>query len=62
MSEIVELKGTTKINVDGRVLIPSFLRKPLGLKPGDEVTITYKDGSLTIGRKQEDLPFSELSE
>jgi AbrB family looped-hinge helix DNA binding protein len=44
MGEVVK----TKINPNGRVVIPLNMRKALGVKPGDEVMMRMVDGELRI--------------
>jgi len=39
---------TTKINDNGRIVIPAGIRKRLGLKLGDAVSMTIEDGALRI--------------
>jgi AbrB family looped-hinge helix DNA binding protein len=34
---------TTRISKDGRLAIPAEIRRRLGLKPGDTVTLTIQD-------------------
>lgn len=38
----------SKIDPDGRVLIPASMRKELGLRPGTSVVLEDKDGSVTL--------------
>ena len=44
MSEVIK----TKINPNGRVVIPLSVRKALGVKPGDEVMMRMVEGELRI--------------
>jgi AbrB family looped-hinge helix DNA binding protein len=43
MSEI-----RTKINENGRVVIPSAMREALGIRPGDELVLRLEDDELRI--------------
>jgi AbrB family looped-hinge helix DNA binding protein len=48
--------GRTRINQQGRIVIPAECRAAAGLKPGDELLIeTVGDGELRIRTKQEAL-------
>jgi AbrB family looped-hinge helix DNA binding protein len=48
--------GRTRINQQGRIVIPAECRTAAGLKPGDELLIeTVGDGELRIRTKQEAL-------
>ena len=38
----------SRINANGRVVIPSEIRQQMGLNPGDSVVMTVKDGVLTM--------------
>ena len=38
----------SRINANGRVVIPSEMRREMGLSPGDSVVMTVKDGVLTM--------------
>jgi len=38
----------TRINENGRVVIPASYRKALGIKSGDEVILRMEDGELRI--------------
>ncbi len=38
----------TRINENGRVVIPASFRKALGIKPGDEVVLRIEDDELRI--------------
>ncbi|HEY7838749.1 MAG TPA: AbrB/MazE/SpoVT family DNA-binding domain-containing protein [Terriglobales bacterium] len=44
MSDVIK----TKINPNGRVVIPLSVRKALGVKPGDEVMMRMVEGELRI--------------
>lgn len=44
MGEVIK----TKINPNGRVVIPLSVRKALGVKPGDEVMMRMVEGELRI--------------
>ena len=38
----------TKINENGRIVVPAELRQLMGIKPGDAVVLTVKDGVLQV--------------
>ncbi len=38
----------TKIQENGRLVIPAAYRKALGLKPGDEVNLILEDGEIRV--------------
>ena len=38
----------TKLGKGGRVVIPADYRKMLGIEPGDEVIVSFKDGEVRI--------------
>ena len=38
----------TKLGQGGRVVIPAEYRKRLGIEPGDEIIVTFKDGEIKI--------------
>lgn len=53
MSDTVKrVEVTQNLNVDGRLLIPSLIRKAMGISPGDPVDLNYENGVLTL-RKHE---------
>lgn len=43
-----ETNVTTRINDNGRIVIPAGVRKSMGLKPGDVVVMTLENGILRI--------------
>lgn len=44
----MELETRQKMNENGRIVIPSAMRKALGLKAGDEVILRIEDDELRI--------------
>lgn len=38
----------TKLGKGGRIVIPAEYRKRLGIEPGDEIIVTFKDGEIKI--------------
>ncbi len=38
----------TKLGKGGRVVIPADYRKRLGIEPGDEIIVSFKDGEIKI--------------
>ncbi|MCH8063130.1 MAG: AbrB/MazE/SpoVT family DNA-binding domain-containing protein [Chloroflexi bacterium] len=38
----------TKLGKGGRVVIPAEYRKRLGIEPGDEIIVSFKDGEIKI--------------
>jgi AbrB family looped-hinge helix DNA binding protein len=45
-AELINVKS--RINVNGRIVIPARIRKSMGLKPGDAVFMSLEDGVLRI--------------
>src|ERR1700722_16615642 len=39
---------TSRLNDDGRIVIPAKIRKSMGLKPGDVVVMSLEDGVLRL--------------
>ena len=44
----METETRTRVNQNGRVVIPSSFRKALGIKVGDEVVLRIEDDELRI--------------
>jgi AbrB family looped-hinge helix DNA binding protein len=44
----MENQAKLRINENGRVVIPAFFRKALGVNPGDEVLLRLEDDELRI--------------
>jgi AbrB family looped-hinge helix DNA binding protein len=44
----MELETRTRVNENGRVVIPASYRKALGIKAGDEVILRMEDDELRI--------------
>jgi AbrB family looped-hinge helix DNA binding protein len=42
------ISSTTKINENGRILIPSAIREQMALKAGDSVVLTFENGVLRV--------------
>ena len=40
--------GTTTIRPKGEITIPSQVRKYLGLKPGDKISLTWEKGKVIV--------------
>ena len=38
----------TKLGKGGRIVIPADYRKMLGIEPGDEIIVSFKDGEIKI--------------
>jgi AbrB family looped-hinge helix DNA binding protein len=48
-SSVTEAPTTyTKLNENGRILIPAAIREQMGIKPGDSVVLTLEDGVLRV--------------
>ncbi len=45
---VQEATAHTRVDGQGRVLIPADMRRALGLKEGDRVTLVLEDGGLTL--------------
>jgi antitoxin PrlF len=43
-----ELKGRTRIEGNGRIVIPAAFRSALGLKAGDEIDLRIQDNEIRI--------------
>jgi AbrB family looped-hinge helix DNA binding protein len=43
-----ELKGRTRIEGNGRIVIPAAFRSALGLKAGDEIDLRIQDNEICI--------------
>ena len=43
------------ISKEGRVIIPAAVRRALGFKAGDALTLVVKDGELSLLRRQDAL-------
>lgn len=46
---------TSRINDNGRIVIPAEVRKHMGLNPGDTVVMTLEDGVLKVESQQSRL-------
>ncbi len=44
----MSLRASTRVNQNGRVVIPASFRKRLGIRPGDEVILRIEDDELRI--------------
>jgi AbrB family looped-hinge helix DNA binding protein len=44
----MKLKTSTRVNANGRVVIPASFRKRLGIRAGDEVVLRIEDDELRI--------------
>jgi AbrB family looped-hinge helix DNA binding protein len=44
----MKMKTSTRINENGRVVIPASFRKRLGIRAGDEVVLRIEDDELRI--------------
>lgn len=43
----------TRLGKGGRVVIPAEYRKKLGIEPGDEIIVSFKDGEIKISTIKE---------
>jgi len=50
-----QLSVKTKVAQGGRIVLPAKLREAAGIKVGNDVTITLKDGSLQISTRERAL-------
>jgi AbrB family looped-hinge helix DNA binding protein len=48
VSYIVEMTEKTKLDTNGRVVLPAGARRALGLTPGDELAIEVRDGAVVL--------------
>ena len=48
LSVTKEQSVKSRINDNGRIVIPAAIRKSMGLKPGDVVVMTFENGVLRI--------------
>ena len=44
----MEAEARTRVNENGRLVIPASFRKALGINPGDEVVLRLEDDELRI--------------
>ncbi len=44
----METEARTRLNENGRLVIPASFRKALGINPGDEVVVRLEDDELRI--------------
>ena len=42
----------TKVGQGGRIVLPAEFRKAMGIKPGDEVILAFKDGEVRVFTRQ----------
>ena len=42
----------TKVGQGGRIVLPAEFRKAMGVKPGDEVILAFKDGEVRVFTRQ----------
>jgi AbrB family looped-hinge helix DNA binding protein len=49
------LQARTRLNANGRVVIPAAVRKALDLRPGDELIIRVDDGELRLSTRRQAL-------
>jgi AbrB family looped-hinge helix DNA binding protein len=49
------LQARTKLNANGRVVIPAAVRKALDLRPGDELIMRIEDGELRLSTRRQAL-------
>lgn len=48
----MEHEARTRVNENGRVVIPASFRKALGIKVGDEIVLRIEDDELRISTQQ----------
>lgn len=60
MTLTIERALTSVVSPEGRVVLPASLRKELGIKPGDTVTLTRDRGGIHITTREAAL--AELRE
>ena len=51
----METEARTRVNVNGRVVIPASFRKALGINAGDEVLLRIEDDELRITTRKRRL-------
>jgi len=47
-NDISNRNVTSRVNDNGRIVIPAWIRQQLGLKPGDVVVMSLEDGVLRV--------------
>lgn len=47
-NDIAQVSATSRLNDNGRIVIPAKIRKSMGLKAGDVVVMSLEDGVLRI--------------
>jgi AbrB family looped-hinge helix DNA binding protein len=48
LAQLEPISSSTKINENGRILIPAAMREQMNLKPGDSVVLTLENGILRV--------------
>jgi AbrB family looped-hinge helix DNA binding protein len=51
----MKFKTSMRVNENGRVVIPAFFRKRLGIRVGDEVVLRIEDDELRITTLKRDI-------
>ena len=46
------MRSATRVSAGGRIVIPAEYRKALGIRPGDEVLLSLKNGEIRVYTKQ----------
>lgn len=58
---MTSISGKSKLNDNGRLVIPAEIRKEMSLNPGDTVIMTLEDGVLKIESQQARVRQVQLS-
>jgi AbrB family looped-hinge helix DNA binding protein len=48
MTTSIQARAISKLDSQGRLLIPAEMREQLGIKPGDRLTLLVQDGELVV--------------
>ena len=46
----------TRISTKGQIVLPRLIRRKLGLRPGDQLETTVKDGNIVLKPRHQRLP------
>jgi len=49
------LQAKSKLNANGRMVIPAPVRRALGLRPGDELIMRVEEGELRLSTRRQAL-------